>query len=163
MDRVGRPISVSHCLLLQPIPDVKITASAKLDARLTPALEQIVTNRTTLLGDLQHVWAQCGLRGALGWRTKCQSVADQCVKTASYAVVSTLRTAALRCRALIHDISYEGARIVIFDPVEIPNKIKLCIPEKNRIMGATHGVGADGDRPAPLRRSAVKRGEEDGR
>jgi hypothetical protein len=59
---------------------------------------------------------------------------------------------------------YEGARIVIFDPVEIPNKIKLCIPEKNRIMGATHGVGADGDRPAPLRRSAVKReAEEDGR
>jgi hypothetical protein len=31
-------------------------------------------------------------------------------------------------------------------------------------MGATHGVGADGDRPAPLRRSAVKReAEEDGR
>ncbi len=37
---------------------------------------------------------------------------------------------------LIHDISYEGARIVIFDPVDIPNEIKLCIPEKNRIMRA---------------------------
>ena len=37
---------------------------------------------------------------------------------------------------VIHDISYEGARIVIFDPVDIPNEIKLCIPEKNRIMRA---------------------------
>ena len=37
---------------------------------------------------------------------------------------------------LIHGISYEGARIVIFDPVDIPNEIKLCIPEKNRIMRA---------------------------
>ena len=37
---------------------------------------------------------------------------------------------------LIHDISYEGARIVILDSIDIPNEIKLCIPEKNRIMHA---------------------------
>jgi len=37
---------------------------------------------------------------------------------------------------LIQDISYEGARIAIFDSIEIPNKIKLCIPEKNRIVRA---------------------------
>jgi hypothetical protein len=37
---------------------------------------------------------------------------------------------------LIHDISYEGARIIIFDPIDIPNEIKLCIPETNRIMRA---------------------------
>jgi hypothetical protein len=37
---------------------------------------------------------------------------------------------------LIRDISYEGARIVTFDPIDIPNEIKLCIPERNRIMRA---------------------------
>jgi hypothetical protein len=36
----------------------------------------------------------------------------------------------------IHDISYEGARIVILDSIDIPNAIKLCIPEKNRIIHA---------------------------
>ena len=37
---------------------------------------------------------------------------------------------------LIHDISYAGARIVILDSIDIPNEVKLCIPEKNRIMHA---------------------------
>ena len=37
---------------------------------------------------------------------------------------------------LIQDISYEGARIAIFDPIDIPNQIKLCIPEKNRMVRA---------------------------
>jgi len=38
---------------------------------------------------------------------------------------------------LIQDISYEGARIVIFQPIDIPNEIKLCIPEKNRMVRAS--------------------------
>ena len=38
---------------------------------------------------------------------------------------------------LIQDISYEGARIAIFDPIDIPNEIKLCIPEKNRMVRAS--------------------------
>jgi hypothetical protein len=37
---------------------------------------------------------------------------------------------------VIQDISYEGARIAIFDPIDIPDKIKLCIPEKNLMMRA---------------------------
>ena len=37
---------------------------------------------------------------------------------------------------LIHDISCAGARIVILDSIDIPNEVKLCIPEKNRIMHA---------------------------
>ena len=38
----------------------------------------------------------------------------------------------LLCR--IHDISYEGARIDLFKPVEIPDVIKLYIPAKKRLM-----------------------------
>jgi len=38
---------------------------------------------------------------------------------------------------LIQDISYEGARIAIFDRIDIPSEIKLCIPERNRIVRAT--------------------------
>jgi hypothetical protein len=38
---------------------------------------------------------------------------------------------------LIQDISYEGARIAILDHVDIPSEIKLCIPEKNRMLRAS--------------------------
>jgi len=38
---------------------------------------------------------------------------------------------------LIQDISYEGARIAVLDPVDIPSEIKLCIPEKNRMLRAS--------------------------
>ena len=31
----------------------------------------------------------------------------------------------------------QGARIAIFDPIDIPNEIKLCIPEKNRMVRAS--------------------------
>jgi hypothetical protein len=37
---------------------------------------------------------------------------------------------------LIQDISYEGARIIILDPIDIPSEIKLCIPERNKIVHA---------------------------
>ena len=37
---------------------------------------------------------------------------------------------------LIHDISYAGARIIILDSIDISNEVKLCIPEKNRMMHA---------------------------
>jgi hypothetical protein len=37
---------------------------------------------------------------------------------------------------LIQDISYEGARITIFDLIDIPDDIKLCIPKKNRMVRA---------------------------
>ena len=39
------------------------------------------------------------------------------------------------CR--IQDISYENARISIFDPIDIPNEVKLCILEKNRMVRAS--------------------------
>jgi hypothetical protein len=38
---------------------------------------------------------------------------------------------------LIHDISYEGARIIFSDPVSIPDVIRLAIPKKNRMMDAS--------------------------
>jgi hypothetical protein len=38
------------------------------------------------------------------------------------------------CR--IQDISYEGARIVLFYPIDIPDEIKLSIPEKDRMVRA---------------------------
>jgi hypothetical protein len=38
---------------------------------------------------------------------------------------------------LVQDISYEGARIAIFDPIDIPDEIKLCIPEKNQMVRAS--------------------------
>ena len=40
-------------------------------------------------------------------------------------------------RCLIRDISYEGARIDLFDPIDIPEEIKLYVPAKKRIMRAT--------------------------
>ena len=62
----GVSLSVTAALFLmsksRPLPE--------LVARLTPAeLEQIVTNRTRLLGDLQHAWARLRssfLAGSLG-------------------------------------------------------------------------------------------------
>jgi hypothetical protein len=38
---------------------------------------------------------------------------------------------------LIRDISDEGARIAFFDPVNIPDVIRLYIPKKNRTMDAS--------------------------
>ena len=38
---------------------------------------------------------------------------------------------------LIQDVSYEGARITLFDRIDIPSEIKLCIPEKNRMVRAS--------------------------
>ena len=38
---------------------------------------------------------------------------------------------------VIRDFSYEGARIVIFDPIDIPDEVELHIPERNRLMHAT--------------------------
>jgi hypothetical protein len=38
---------------------------------------------------------------------------------------------------VIHDYSYEGARIVIFDPINVPNEVELHIPERNRLVHAT--------------------------
>jgi hypothetical protein len=41
---------------------------------------------------------------------------------------------ALDC--IIRDISYEGARIVFSEPVNIPDEIRLAIPERNRMFDA---------------------------
>ena len=38
---------------------------------------------------------------------------------------------------VIRDYSYEGARIVIFDPINVPNEVELHIPERNRLVHAT--------------------------
>jgi hypothetical protein len=38
---------------------------------------------------------------------------------------------------VIHDYSYEGARIVIFDPINVPDEVELHIPERNRLVHAT--------------------------
>jgi hypothetical protein len=38
---------------------------------------------------------------------------------------------------VIRDISYEGARIVIFDAISVPDEVELHIPERNRHMHAT--------------------------
>src|SRR5262245_13945352 len=38
---------------------------------------------------------------------------------------------------LVHDISYEGARIVFSDPVSIPDAIQLSIPKMKRMMDAS--------------------------
>ena len=38
---------------------------------------------------------------------------------------------------VVRDYSYEGARIVIFDPINVPNEVELHIPERNRLMHAT--------------------------
>src|SRR6516164_9005389 len=38
---------------------------------------------------------------------------------------------------VIRDISYEGARIVIFDTIKLPDEVELHIPERNRLMHAT--------------------------
>jgi PilZ domain len=37
---------------------------------------------------------------------------------------------------LIRDISYEGARIILSDPVSIPDLVKLYIPDKRRTISA---------------------------
>jgi hypothetical protein len=37
----------------------------------------------------------------------------------------------------IRDISYEGARIVISDPIEIPDEIELHIPDKHWLTHAS--------------------------
>jgi hypothetical protein len=38
---------------------------------------------------------------------------------------------------VIRDIAYEGARIVVADPVDIPNEIDLHIPKRKRIAHAS--------------------------
>ena len=38
---------------------------------------------------------------------------------------------------VVRDYSYEGARIVIFDPINVPNEVELHIPERNRLVHAT--------------------------
>ena len=38
---------------------------------------------------------------------------------------------------VIRDYSYEGARIVIFDPINVPNEVELHIPERNRLVEVT--------------------------
>jgi PilZ domain len=38
---------------------------------------------------------------------------------------------------VVRDISYEGARIVIFNAVKVPDEVELHIPERNRLMHAT--------------------------
>ena len=38
---------------------------------------------------------------------------------------------------VIRDFSYEGARIVIFDAISVPDEIELHIPERNRLVHAT--------------------------
>ena len=64
----------------------------------------------------------------------------------------------------IRDMAYEGARIIVADPANIPNEIDLYIPKRKRIAHASvrwrHGdrlglalseVRRDaGDHPAPL-------------
>jgi hypothetical protein len=42
---------------------------------------------------------------------------------------------ALSC--VVRDYSYEGARIVIFDPINVPNEVELHIPDRNRLVHAT--------------------------
>lgn len=37
---------------------------------------------------------------------------------------------------LIRDVAYEGARIIIANPADIPNEIDLYIPERRRITHA---------------------------
>ena len=38
---------------------------------------------------------------------------------------------------VIREYSYEGARIVIFDPINVPNEVELHIPQRNRLVHAT--------------------------
>jgi hypothetical protein len=38
---------------------------------------------------------------------------------------------------VVRDYSYEGARIVIFDPINVPNEVELHIPDRNRLVHAT--------------------------
>jgi PilZ domain len=45
------------------------------------------------------------------------------------------KSKALPCT--IRDISYEGARIELSDPVDIPDAIDLYIPQKHRILHAS--------------------------
>jgi PilZ domain len=42
---------------------------------------------------------------------------------------------ALSC--VIRDYSYEGARIEIFDPINVPDELELHIPQRNRLVHAT--------------------------
>jgi len=38
---------------------------------------------------------------------------------------------------LIRDVAYEGARIILTDPADIPNEIDLYIPKRKRIAHAS--------------------------
>jgi hypothetical protein len=38
---------------------------------------------------------------------------------------------------LIHDISYEGARIILADAINVPDEVDLYIPERKRIAHAS--------------------------
>ena len=43
---------------------------------------------------------------------------------------------------LIRDVAYEGARIIIANPADIPNEIDLYIPERRRISRMAECDGA---------------------
>jgi hypothetical protein len=91
----------------------------------------------TSLRDPQQLWAQRDERGARSVEEDMQE------RRRSSRHDSRLRgriyfdDGRMSVSCLIQDISYEGARIAIFDQVDIPSEIKLCIPEKNRMLRAS--------------------------
>ena len=124
-DRPGGHFPGVSLLLLQPDRTVKITASAELVARLTPGeLEQIVTNRTRLPGDLRtRMGANAGLkRGARLEDEMPERRRSLRQNSRLPAVVSTLNTPTSVSRPVFNILPDPGARIVIFDPVDIPKK-----------------------------------------
>ena len=120
---------------------------------LSPAVAPMLIRKSSgrmdlgsTLGNDRYKWTfidsqLIGPRGAM-WRKRGAREDEMDVRRKSIRQRSSLRgriyfndgRPSVSC--LIHDISYEGARIVILDSIDIPNEIKLCIPEKNRIMHA---------------------------
>jgi PilZ domain len=93
------------------------------------------TNRTLALADLQLLWRNLAQEGRAlvedPMQERRRSPRHSCRLLGRIYFDNGRRS--MSC--LIQDISYEGARIVIFDPIDSPDEIKLCIPEKTR-MGA---------------------------
>ena len=70
------------------------------------------------------------------WRTiKWRSVVDQHPTYLHGVIYFNIGRDSLSC--VIRDFSYEGARVVIFDAVSVPDEVELHIPERNRLMHAT--------------------------
>ena len=79
----------------------------------------------------------CGLRGALGRKDymeeRRRSVRQKCRLRGRIYFYGGRKS--VPCG--IRDISYEGARIELLEPIDIPDAIDLYIPQKHRTMHAS--------------------------